>query len=432
MGPFVFSAYGDDVLVVPRVCAPALFVAMLFPPGPVLAKDAPTAAPTIVERLVHVPSGDGELACLPPLVVAEPLLEATLAALEEVQLDPHFAVIVTAARLSCSSIYYVPVKNDVLGIGYQRSSESERFDDAPGKRLEGIVFLNDLPYWLESPEELKTAFLHEIGHRWLTRVHARVDDEDVPLTGRDDEHWSYFLDAGVSPLEGNLWSYDEVPTATAPRYPLRYSPLDLYLMGALEPEEVPPFRLLEPTAEAEELLDCDGRRLSRASVPQRCEPLAVPGTVRTITIDDLIEAEGPREPTAADALRSFSVAFLVIDDNRPVLSSESCANFRRLTGELTRVFSDATDSRLSLENEVSEGASCATLQEASTSPFDKSSARGCAISVPAGAGGSPRIGSFLLGAGAFAFGLRRLRRAAWRASGASRGSPNRRERPPPV
>src|SRR5690606_34248280 len=124
-------------------------------------------------------------------------------------------------------------KNDVAGIGYQRSGDSERFDDAPERRLEGIVFLNDLPYWLNEPEELKAAFLHELGHRWLTRVHARVDGEDISLTGRDDEHWSYFLDAGASPLEGNLWSEDMPPFSTAPRYPLSYTPLDLYLMGAL-------------------------------------------------------------------------------------------------------------------------------------------------------------------------------------------------------
>src|SRR5690606_33315670 len=132
------------------------------------------------------------------------------------------------------------------------------------------------------------------------------------------------------------------PFSTAPRYPLRYTPLDLYLMGALGPEEVPPFRLLDPDPEAEELLDCDGRRLSRASAPQRCEPLAVPGSFRTLTIDDVIEAEGPREPTAEDAPRSFRVAFLLFDDERPALSSESCASFSRLTGELLEVFSEAT------------------------------------------------------------------------------------------
>lgn len=371
-------------LVVPRVCARALFVAALFSPGSLLAKDLSNAGPAIVDGFVYVPSGEGGVACLPPLAVGAPLLAATLAALDEVELDPQFAVILTAKPLSCASIYYVPVKNDVAGIGYQRSGDSERFDDAPERRLEGIVFLNDLPYWLNEPEELKAAFLHELGHRWLTRVHARVDGEDISLTGRDDEHWSYFLDAGASPLEGNLWSEDMPPFSTAPRYPLSYTPLDLYLMGALGPDEVPPFRLLDPDAEAGALLDCDGRRLSRASAPQRCDPLAVPGSFRTITIDDVIDAEGPRQPSAEDAPRSFSVAFLMLDEERPSLSSESCASFSRLTGELIEVFSDATDARLRLESATPQGSSCAELEPAPPPP-----AQGCATSGP----GSSRAGS---------------------------------------
>lgn len=396
------------LLVAPRICAPAFVVASLLSPGNPLAAETPIAAASI-EGFVHVPSGRAEVGCLPSLVVGKSLLERTLSALDEVELDPHFVVVFTAAPLSCSSIYYVPVKNDVRGIGYQRTHESELFDDAPGRRLEGIAFLNDLPYWLEETEELKSAFLHEIGHRWLTRVHARVGNEDISLTGRDDEHWSYFLDPGGSPLEGNLWSEDTPPVATAPPYPLHYAPLDLYLMGALEPDEVPPLRLLEPAAEGGDLLDCSGLGLSRASAPQRCEPLAVPGTWRTITIDDVIEAEGPREPPAAEAPRSFSVAFLVLDEKEPALTSESCASFSPLTKELLEVFSSATDRHLSLENVVSEGASCATLEETSTSPSAEIATQGCAISAHAGCRGvSSPIGLFLLvGIGILGRGARR-------------------------
>lgn len=401
------------LLVAPRICAPAFVVASLLSPGNPLAAETPIAAASI-EGFVHVPSGRAEVGCLPPLVVGKSLLETTLSALDEVSLDPDLVVVLTAAPLSCSSIYYVPVKNDVRGIGYQRTHESELFDDAPGKRLEGIAFLNDLPYWLQESEELKSAFLHEIGHRWLTRVHARVGEEDVSLTGRDDEHWSYFLDPGVSPLEGNLWSEEDPPVASAPRYPLHYSPLDLYLMGALEPDEVPPLRLLEPAALRGDLLDCNGRRLSPASPPQRCEPLSVPGILRTITVADVIAAEGAREPAAADARRSFSVAFLVVDEKEPALTSENCGSFSRLTAELLEVFSSATDGHLSLENVVSEGASCATLDETSTSPTGETSTQGCAISVHAGGrGDSSRFGLLLL-VGMGIVGLRRPREVFFR------------------
>jgi hypothetical protein len=60
-------------------------------------------------------------------------------------------------------------------------------------------------------------------------------------------HWSFFLDTGGSPLEGNAWElaghdYRTVTDATSGEF----SALDLYLMGAAEAAEVDPMLLLRP------------------------------------------------------------------------------------------------------------------------------------------------------------------------------------------
>lgn len=342
------------------------------------------AQPELAKDFVYVPGKSGAVGCTAPGLVNEAVLSLTTEVLDDVGLDPDFAVILTADVLVCASIFYVPVKNDVRGIGYQRVSDPEIFDDAPGRRLQGIAFLNDLPYWLEEPEELETAFLHEIGHRWLARVHAQIDGEDIDLTGRDDEHWSYYLDNGASPLEGNAWSSDDPPIADSPPFPVRYSPLDLYLMGAYGADEVPAFRLLEPEAsEQPNPLDCDNRPLSRSSPPQRCGALTVPGHWRPVTVDDVIAAEGPREPARSESPDAFTVAFLLLDPGGADFDVEHCEALSASAAHLVELFGEATDGRLRLENAISEGSSCEEL------PLEPTPGAGCGFTSP----GPPPFGS---------------------------------------
>ena len=68
-----------------------------------------------------------------------------------------------------------------------------------------------------------------------------------------------------------------------------YSPLDLYLMGLMLPEEVPPFMLLTDVATFG-ALDSNGRMLFPSSPPSLDGPVEVQGTPKWLTIDDVIAA----------------------------------------------------------------------------------------------------------------------------------------------
>lgn len=341
-----------------------LFVALALLPSPVFA------AATLADGFVYVPEIAGEVGCL-PIDAGGPLTDVVTTALDEAGLDPDFAIVLTARALSCSSIYYSALANDVSGIGYGRSEPEEIFDLTPGRNLQGIAFLNDLPYWLEYPDEFRSAFLHEIGHRFLARVHAEVDGRDFDLTGRQGGHWSYFLDSDGSPVEGNEWTEGEDAVTATPEFPDHYSALDLYLMGALAPEEVPPFRLLDPSESA--ALDCDGRPLTSASPPQTCEPLELSGTWVSLTVDDVIAAEGPRSPAPGDARTTFEVAFVLFDPGNADFERDTCETLRRASADLLEHFHDATDGRLELVNAATGGHSCDDL------PWARPPSSGCQL-----------------------------------------------------
>jgi hypothetical protein len=337
----------------------------------------PTSAAADVRAVgdfVQVTDFSGSAACLPGALGEEQLLGQVEESLAAADLDPDFAVVFTQEVLTCPEIFYVAVENDTQGIGYQYE-DAELFDRAPETRLQGIAFLNDLPYWLKEREELQTAFLHETGHRWLARVHALAGNTPLDLTGRQGGHWSYFLDSGGSPLEGNLFLETPSPVVETPLFPTEYSALDLYLMGAMSPEEVGSFRLLLPDG-SEPPLDCTGRPIGKSSPPQTCGALEISGTFVELMVEDVIAAEGARVPEAALAQKSFSVAFVLFDPNE-TMNRDVCLTLSEITGELTALFSSATRDRLSLLNLVEESGSCDSVpEEITVAPS------GCSLSGP--------------------------------------------------
>ncbi len=77
-----------------------------------------------------------------------------------------------------------------------------------------------------------------------------------------------------------------------------YSDLDLYLMGMIDKFGVPSMTLIENTG------------IDSAKLP---EPGAtITGTARTVTIGDIVAAEGERIPSAADAQKIFKAGFIFI------------------------------------------------------------------------------------------------------------------------
>jgi hypothetical protein len=319
-------------------------------------------------------------------------LAANLSALLTGQgLDPQLIVVLSTQPLICGDIFYQPLFNDVRGIGYQHEDAGELFDLTPDSHLEGMAFLSDYPYWQAHPAEFQNDFDHELGHRWGARVHALIDGADsTDLLGRQQEHWSYFLNSGGSPLEGNIWTdlgagqYQ----ADTPLGPGTFSDLDLYAMGVLPAAEVRPQQLLRPGA-APAAIDCLGLTLDATSPPQSCTPYLTPATPVTVGIDAVIAVEGQRDPLAIAGPLSVDVAVVVLGTGSQPFDLASCQAITEAVPARIADFATASGGRVLLNNLVTAGADCASFTSAATTaPTDTtgttpSGGGGCAIAPPA-------------------------------------------------
>lgn len=234
--------------------------------------------------------------------------------------------------------FYSPLANDIDGLGYGEglsastgSSFPDLFDYSPDT-LSGVVVLNDFHQYAEQPWFLPIVVEQELGHKWCCFVRESVGGtSSTELLGRDDSHWSYFLETGGSPMEGNAWSWDganSFTTTTDSVYASTqgvspFSELDLYLMGLVPPAEVDPFFVIQnPDVMGQE--DLYGEVIHRGSSPQFVGDVTITGTRFDFTVDDVIDRNGPRVPATWDG--ELRVAFVLVvqpgEDEDPVIRSQ--------------------------------------------------------------------------------------------------------------
>ena len=203
--------------------------------------------------------------------------------------------------------FYAALANDVEGIG-------ERiFDDTPGSDLEGLIWMGEIAeLWEAGPEYYEEAFVHEVAHRWT--VYVDVDHptlEPDALRGRQDRHWSFLADTANSPMDGNDWVESDLGRETlffTPHEPV-FSPLDLYLMGHRAAGDVPPFELIRTF----ERSTPSWVNVSPATLPAHRLDVTVElegVTTERVTIDHVLQAEGPRAPATGPSEWPIGVVLL--------------------------------------------------------------------------------------------------------------------------
>ena len=124
----------------------------------------------------------------------------------------------------------------------------------------------------------------ESGHQWL--AYFRFDDNGVGsdlLLGRDNAHWSFFLDSDASNLEGNNWVDNGNGTFTSNELTIRYNPLDQYAMGLRSAGEVPSFFFIRNPS---------GTTRTRSSSPE--VGVTVSGTRQNVSISQITAIAGSR------------------------------------------------------------------------------------------------------------------------------------------
>lgn len=250
-----------------------------------------------------------------------------------------------------------PMKNDVDGINIPKTSNSI-FPD-----VTAILYHNDLTVLQERADIMRAPlegfasylFLLEFSHLW-------GPDILVPEPGADDligfdYHWSFFYES-ASPAGGNAWTDNGDGTFTiVPRAPkdVTFSPLDLYLMGLVPKTEVPPFHVLSQATVMGTVTDpLWGGAFAPHSFPwfdTVSTPLVVSATRRELTIDDVIQANGARNPAAGPSAKSewrIGAVLMVGADESEAEVAEAEAVFAPIVNAYAPEYSRATSGKGSL------------------------------------------------------------------------------------
>lgn len=256
--------------------------------------------------------------------------------------------------------FYLGLRNDAQGIGRDPFDFSNSVGSAG--RLQGYLVMFDIvTQYPASPTTivfgLDSAFsilAQEQGHRWLAFARYPGSDPSL-LLGRDGAHWSFFFniestsafssleEPRSSSMEGNVWRDNGDGTFSTPSNLLvdGYSELDQYLIGLRNPEEVQDsFVIVDPES-----------GFSRSTSARR--GVTVRGTRQAVTINDIIEANGPRIPTAETSQKEFRVAFILLTQpgTTPSQSTLDKLNLYRTAWE--EYYFRATDGRARVDSRLS-------------------------------------------------------------------------------
>ena len=245
--------------------------------------------------------------------------------------------------------FYAPVRNDTQGIGL------EVFDEDPQgtlgtRRMQGLLMLSNINN--AYPDSPVTRFIganhalsimgQEQGHRWLAFT-GHPGPNPFLLLGRDDAHWSFFLniESTVSSLaaprsssaEGNVWRDNGDGSFTSINLIDGYSLLDQYLMGLRPAGDVTGNFVIT------DLSSTGGFNPGSSPRPNS----TVRGRRQAVTINEIIQENGPRNPGTATAPRNFraAVVLLVNAGSQPTPATLNKVTLFRLAWE--SYFAQSTD-----------------------------------------------------------------------------------------
>jgi hypothetical protein len=272
-----------------------------------------------------------------------------------------------------SGTFHLLIRNDVEGINRPTMDDSVVYGS--NGRLQSLLLFSN--YLDKPPNPLVripgdnnsglSLMAHEFGHRFS--AFARFDADAGPLVapsnrllGRALAHWCYFLDSeaayptsaqpNMSSLEGNEWRMNaQGGTWTTAGVTDGYSPLDLYLMGMMAPEEVPPMTLLTGSGGLNSLPTLPGGApagvgcpSSPVSVPPQV-PVTVEATPRAVTMADILAVEGPRIPDHTAAQRDFRQAIVLLGRQGRFPTPGQISRLQRLRTAWEPYFVTATGGR---------------------------------------------------------------------------------------
>ena len=208
--------------------------------------------------------------------------------------------------------YYQGVRNVVTGIGRSTYNSRRTWGLPPrGGRFSGFVNMNSVEMFggLSSAGSMGSRYhavlAQELSHRWL--MFFKYKDEDgmssEALLGRQDAHWSPLVHAYASVQDGVAWRDNGDGTFTNMGTERGYAPLDLYGMGVFGPDEVEDFFHITDASFQGEELDKSSRIPMGATIE---------GTKVTVTMKQVVEEMGPRNPPRGTETPYYRTAFVLV------------------------------------------------------------------------------------------------------------------------
>jgi hypothetical protein len=243
--------------------------------------------------------------------------------------------------------YESTVKNEIGGIGLDVFDIAREFGSAG--TLRSYVMMDTLAKYPDDPArafrgENSTLSLlgQETGHRWLVFLQFRDPrgTRSNALLGRDEAHWSFFMDSDGSVMEGNdIEDLGGGSFRTGPAV-RRFSRLDQYAMGLVRESDVPPFFFVEAPA---------GTTFEAASAPRSGQTFT--GTRRDVLIQDIVGAMGPRSPSADASPRLHRQAFVYVT-TAAAPDPGQVAKLDRIRAAWESFFFEATERRMRLDTRL--------------------------------------------------------------------------------
>ena len=237
------------------------------------------------------------------------------------------------------------IKNETRGIGLGLIDASSQFGSSG--TLESFLAMNQLAAYPDDPDRIFLGtnsavhlLAHESGHLWMAYVHLGTN-KSTDLLGRDNEHWSFFLNTQASVMEGNEIRDNGDGSFTTTAATSRYSALDQYLMGFLDPAGVGSMFYVS---------DISGAFQNASSPP--AVGVTFQGTRQNFTIDDIIAAEGPRFPDANLAPKVLRQAFILVIPQGTTVPQADIDKLSRIRRRWQQFYPDATNGRGTVETTI--------------------------------------------------------------------------------
>jgi hypothetical protein len=214
-------------------------------------------------------------------------------------------------------------------------------------RIPSLLHMNQLTYgWNTTDRNSGHVMLHELGHRWLYFFRISDGGQLVRALNPVSAHPAGFVqtpsafrvydDNESSVMGGAMFTEQSDGRFRAHAANYGYSWTDLYLMGLATASEVQPWFYLANTVPA---------------LPQEYWPpegAVVTAQRRDVTVQQIIAAEGARNPSTALSQRLFRVVFVLVTDTG-VPTDEEVAKVNQWRALLEKNFSIATGNRARVE-----------------------------------------------------------------------------------